>query len=276
MFTVNSNEASATGMSPFYIERGREPMLPLDRNRAMMTQETTREDTQQFLERMWNIEERVDEALRNAKEAAALRYDRDRGREATTYEPGDKVWLSTKGITMPWDKERQSDKLRARYYGPFPVIRQTSPVTYELDLPKASNIHPIMHVSLLKPYKTLAKNRAPPLPKADEQNEYEIETILAHRKTKGGQMRYLVKWKGYTFEESTWEPEENFKRQTIDLYNRRRKEDKEEESDSDDEHLNVMDVSAAKSKTATAGSTGMDVDDPQPKNAPREDPIAAS
>ena len=88
-------------------------------------------------------------------------------------------------------------------------------------------------------------------------------------------MRYLVKWKGYTFEESTWEPEENFKQQTIDLYNRRRKEDKEEESDSDDEHLNVMDVSAEKSKTATAGSTGMDVDDPQPTNAPREDPIAA-
>ena len=44
-------------------------------------------------------------------------------------------------------------------------------------------------------------------------------------------MRYLVKWKGYTFEESTWEPEANFKRQTIDLYNRRRKEDKEEEFD---------------------------------------------
>ena len=75
MFTVNSNEASATGMSPFYIERGREPMLPLDRNLAMMTQEPTREDTQQFLERMWNIEERVDEALRNAKEAAALRLN---------------------------------------------------------------------------------------------------------------------------------------------------------------------------------------------------------
>ena len=65
-------------------------MLPLDRNQAIMTQEPTREDTKQFLERMWNIEERVDEALRNAKDAAALRYDRDRGREATTYEPGDK------------------------------------------------------------------------------------------------------------------------------------------------------------------------------------------
>ena len=131
-----------------------------------------------------------------------------------------------------------------------------------------------MHVSLLKPYKTLATHKAPPLPKADEQNEYEIETILAHRKTKGGKMKYLVKWKGYTFEESTWEPEENFKRQTIDLYNRRRKEDKEEESDSDDEHLTMMDVSAEKSETAPAATEGMKVDDPPAKHATREDPIA--
>ena len=67
---------------------------------------------------------------------------------------------------------------------------------------------------------------------------------------------------GYTFEESTWEPEENFKRQTIDLYNRRRKEDQEEESDSDDEHLTMMDVSAEKSETAPAETKGMEVDGP--------------
>ena len=32
----------------------------------------------------------------------------------------------------------------------YEVARQTSPVTYELKLPVASNIHPIFHVSLLK------------------------------------------------------------------------------------------------------------------------------
>ena len=93
--------------------------------------------------------------------------------------------------------------------------------------------------------------------------------------TKGGKMKYLVKWRGYTFEESTWEPEENFKRQTIDLYNRRRKEDKEEESDSDDEHLTMMDVSAEKSETAPAETKGMEVDGPPQTHATREDPIAA-
>ena len=99
-----------------------------------------------------------------------------------------------------------------------------------------SNIHPIMHVSLLKPYTALKGVRPPPLPNGDGTDEYEIENILAHRRTKGGQKKYLVKWKGYTFEESTWEPEKNFKQHTIAEYHRKRKEEKEEESDSDDDN----------------------------------------
>ena len=43
-------------------------MLPLDRSQAMMTQEPRREDTQEFLERMWNIQERVDEEYQDGKE----------------------------------------------------------------------------------------------------------------------------------------------------------------------------------------------------------------
>ena len=84
----------------------------------------------------------------------------------------------------------------------------------------------------------------------------------------------MAAWKGYTFEESTWEPIKNFNRQTISLYHKRRKEDKEEESDSDDEHLTMMDVSAEKSETAPAATEGMKVDDPPAKHATREDPIA--
>ena len=202
VFTINSNEASATGMSPFFVERGREPLLPLDRDSAIVSQEPRREDTKQFLERIWDIETRVAENLAKAQEYLAKRHDTHRGRAAETYEPGDHVWLSTKGITMPWDKERKSTKLTARYYGPFEIKRQTSPVTFELKLPSASNIHPIMHVSLLKPYKSIKGHKAPPLPKENDKDEYEIESILAHRKTKGGKRKYLVKWKGYTFDGS--------------------------------------------------------------------------
>ena len=49
----------------------------------------------------------------------------------------------------------------------------------------------------------------------------------------------VVKWKGYTYEESTWEPASNFKPHTLRDYHAKRKRDKEEDSgsdSSDDDH----------------------------------------
>ena len=68
-----------------------------------------------------------------------------------------------------------------------------------------------------------------------------MESILAHRQTKAGKKKYLVKWKGYTFEECTWEPASNFKSHMLQEYHRRRKDEKEDESDTDEEeHAAVM------------------------------------
>ena len=61
----------------------------------------------------------------------------------------------------------------------------------------------------------------------DEDNEYEVEKILDHRK-KGRQTEYQVKWKGYSDKDNTWEPQENC--HSLDLMeefqNQRRKKEK--------------------------------------------------
>ena len=55
-----------------------------------------------------------------------------------------------------------------------------------------------------------ASGRREPLPAVSpEDNTYEVDTILASRETKGGRKEYLVHWKGYLYEEATWEPERN-------------------------------------------------------------------
>ena len=60
-----------------------------------------------------------------------------------------------------------------------------------------------------------------------------IEKILGHRRKRSGDYVYLVKWKGYSYEESTWEPASNFKPHTLRDYHLKRKREKEEDSGTD-------------------------------------------
>ena len=49
-------------------------------------------------------------------------------------------------------------------------------------------------------------------PAADELGKYKVDDILDHRSSGCGRlscMEYLVKWRGYSVFESTWEPEAN-------------------------------------------------------------------
>ena len=88
----------------------------------------------------------------------------------------------------------------------------TLPVAVKLELPPHWKIHPVFHVSLIKPYNGPA---SPEVETVDVEGypEYEVETILSHRVQTRGRGRpttmYLVKWKNFSDEHNTWEPEKN-------------------------------------------------------------------
>ena len=151
-----------------------------------------------------------------------------------------------------WDRHRTSKKLRAKYYGPFEVLAQTSPVTFKLKLPATVNIHPIFHVGLLKACSDKDRIHKQPLPSGQTDEQYEIEKIVAHKKRKDGKIVYLVKWQGYTYEECTWEPAKHFKQETLRSYHKGRREAKDDESDSssdDEDHETVATCVAAQRQT---------------------------
>ena len=55
VFSINNSVAAATGFSPFYVERGRDPLIPLDRDKAILDRVPEREDTREFVARIWNM-----------------------------------------------------------------------------------------------------------------------------------------------------------------------------------------------------------------------------
>lgn len=73
-------------------------------------------------------------------------------------EVGDKVLLSTLHLPI---KEKKSRKLSPKYIRPCTLIQKLAfGSAYRLDLPpKKGKLHPIFHVSLLKPYQSSENNK---------------------------------------------------------------------------------------------------------------------
>ncbi|KAE8663644.1 hypothetical protein F3Y22_tig00112925pilonHSYRG00094 [Hibiscus syriacus] len=101
-----------------------------------------------------------------------------------------------------------------RYKGLFQVLAKVGKVSYRLDLPSTLKIHPVFHVSMLKPYHADKEDpsrgyshRAPPV--VTKSYDKEVETVLTSRMVRkrgvSPHTEYLIKWKKLPESEATWE-----------------------------------------------------------------------
>ena len=111
-------------------------------------------------------------------------------------------------LITPEARDRPSDKLRPRWYGPFKVLEKVSSNAFRLDLPFQLWCHPVFNVSALKYNKIVHEGRTveppPPITDLDGFQHYIVKKILSHCRRRG-KLQYLVKWIGYN--DATWEPE---------------------------------------------------------------------
>jgi len=109
--------------------------------------------------------------------------ERSHGVKYTPWKVGDKVWLSAKNLIVPIPKK----KLGPKRYGPFLIKTVLSPITFTLQLPEQWRIHPTFHASELSSYCETDVHgpnfQEPPPDIINEEEEYEVEAILAHRGT---------------------------------------------------------------------------------------------
>jgi len=209
----NNSRQSSTGYSPYFLNYGQHPTFPVN-SPTVVSERSNNETVEELLE---GLERALSEA-QDAVEKAQQNQQRqaNRHRSELEFDVGQQVWLSTTNLKL---KGQPSPKLAQRWIGPFTIKRKLSPLAYELDLPPTLRVHPVFHISKLRPHRSSDRfdPHRPPLPNrlspeiVDQEEEYEVEAIRQHRfrKWRGGTYKqYLVKWRGYPEWENTWEWEE--------------------------------------------------------------------
>jgi hypothetical protein len=219
-FALNSHVHKSTTYSPFFLNYGRNPTRPIDLAFEGAFEEDTLEvqqdDTSHMTpgqrgatKRIHKIHmalQRVQRLLASANEAMARREAAHFRTVHEKFTEGSMVWLNSRNFT--WKSGAR--KLCPKWLGPFTIVQKLGPVTFKLDLPSDWRMHPVFHVSLLKPFEKGPDYKAPrPVRVIDGEPEWEVEAIVKHRYTSHGATEFLVHWKGFGREWQTWLPEQN-------------------------------------------------------------------
>ncbi|VFQ88166.1 unnamed protein product [Cuscuta campestris] len=136
----------------------------------------------------------------------------DRKRREVEFAVGDLVLLKLQPYRQTSVARRVSQKLSMRFFGPFEVLERIGPVAYRLKLPETCRIHPVFHVSLLRPIKGTASS-PPILPLPTDLVDGRLPSVPVQihdtrRVLQNGvpEEQYLVRWSDGTLEDATWEP----------------------------------------------------------------------
>ncbi|PKA48998.1 hypothetical protein AXF42_Ash019536 [Apostasia shenzhenica] len=210
-FSYNSSYHSAIGLSPFQVVYGRlpPPIHPYEND------STPIEAVDTLLLQRDAMLRQLKENLHRTKHR--MKQQADKKRRDLQFKEGDHVLVKLQPYRQISLKQPTYSKLRKRFYGPYEVQERIGKVAYRLALPEHSRIHPVFHVSLLKPYKQSSRFHPTPLPEGLAVGQPLVQPLAVLRKRtvqKGERLEeeLLIQWEGWNPEDSSWINTREFKK----------------------------------------------------------------
>ena len=202
-FAINTAPNRTTGYSAFFLNYGYHPDTPI--SLLHQAPESANEEVQDFTQRMQRF---FSQAQKNLQMAAQQlkKYSDIRCRDIS-YSVGDRVLLNTVNLSF----KNCPKKLQRRYCGPFEIVERVGRLAYRLDLPTDWVIHPVFHVSLLRPWRVSSfvqdDDDQPGLELDINEPTWDVERLLRWRIRRVGNSpvrEYLVMWSDRPLHEATW------------------------------------------------------------------------
>ena len=80
-----------------------------------------------------------------------MKRSADATKREVHFNVGDSVYLRLQPYREQSLAKFPHEKLGTHFYAPFTILQKIGPAAHKLQLPAASNVHPVFHVSQLKP-----------------------------------------------------------------------------------------------------------------------------
>lgn len=190
--------------SPFFLLYGRDPRCPAGITDPVLLARETLPFRTDLIERAAYARKMVMANLDKAGHRAKQTFN-DKARE---HDPLDGLVLLRYRDEEKQPRSNIPKKLRDKWRGPYRVIRQVAPVTYDIQLLGSLDVIRA-HRNDLKPFypRTATPLTAAEPDPTDHDHQLEVSKIVDHKWLPNrDQLYYRVRWKGLTALNDTWEP----------------------------------------------------------------------